>query len=104
MIELVPLGAAQTVTGSKHLVCTSRARVLLDCGLFQGRRHETFARNRHIPGLVEFAESVRRGGPLRRVILVHGEPPAQEALAQALGARGFPAVEAPEAGARLRLW
>ena len=30
------LGAAGTVTGSKHLLTTPRASVLLDCGLFQG--------------------------------------------------------------------
>ncbi|MDH4349866.1 MAG: MBL fold metallo-hydrolase [Gemmatimonadota bacterium] len=30
------LGAAGTVTGSKHLVDTGRSQVLLDCGLFQG--------------------------------------------------------------------
>jgi metallo-beta-lactamase family protein len=30
------LGAAQTVTGSKYLVDTGQARVLVDCGLFQG--------------------------------------------------------------------
>jgi metallo-beta-lactamase family protein len=30
------LGAADTVTGSKHLVDTGAARVLLDCGMFQG--------------------------------------------------------------------
>jgi metallo-beta-lactamase family protein len=30
------LGAAGTVTGSKHLVNTGRSQVLLDCGLFQG--------------------------------------------------------------------
>lgn len=30
------LGAAGTVTGSKHLVDTGASRVLLDCGLFQG--------------------------------------------------------------------
>jgi metallo-beta-lactamase family protein len=32
------LGAAGTVTGSKFLVTTDRARVLVDCGLFQGLR------------------------------------------------------------------
>jgi metallo-beta-lactamase family protein len=30
------LGAAGTVTGSKYLVTTEKARVLVDCGLFQG--------------------------------------------------------------------
>jgi metallo-beta-lactamase family protein len=30
------LGAADTVTGSRHLLNTGGARVLLDCGLFQG--------------------------------------------------------------------
>ena len=32
------LGAAGTVTGSKFLVDTPGARVLVDCGLFQGAR------------------------------------------------------------------
>lgn len=30
------LGATETVTGSRFLVDTPRARVLIDCGLFQG--------------------------------------------------------------------
>jgi metallo-beta-lactamase family protein len=42
------LGGAQTVTGSMHLVHTPRGRILLDCGLFQGRRRESFERNRHL--------------------------------------------------------
>jgi Metallo-beta-lactamase superfamily len=49
LIELTFLGAAQAVTGSKHLLRTSRASVLLDCGLFQGRRRESFQKNRNIP-------------------------------------------------------
>ena len=32
------LGAARTVTGSKFLVDTPKARVLVDCGLFQGHK------------------------------------------------------------------
>jgi metallo-beta-lactamase family protein len=36
------------VTGSRHIVHTERARVLLDCGLFQGRRSETIDRNRNL--------------------------------------------------------
>lgn len=34
--ELTFLGAAGTVTGSRYLVDTSRSRLLVDCGLFQG--------------------------------------------------------------------
>ncbi|HET9623116.1 MAG TPA: MBL fold metallo-hydrolase, partial [Kofleriaceae bacterium] len=49
MIELEFLGGAHTVTGSKHLVRTSRATVLLDCGLFQGHRAEANRRNRSLP-------------------------------------------------------
>ncbi|OCX53911.1 MBL fold metallo-hydrolase [Mucilaginibacter sp. PPCGB 2223] len=30
------LGGAETVTGSKHLLCTPELNVLIDCGLFQG--------------------------------------------------------------------
>ena len=54
-------------------------------------------------GLLEFAEAVRDRGPLRRVILVHGEPRAQEVLTRELEARGFPTVDAPAPGERLRL-
>ncbi len=42
-------GAARTVTGSMHLVETPGSRVLLDCGLFQGRRAEARERNTHFP-------------------------------------------------------
>jgi metallo-beta-lactamase family protein len=42
------LGAAQTVTGSMHLVRTRHAAVLLDCGLYQGRRRESYERNREL--------------------------------------------------------
>lgn len=38
-VSLSFLGAAETVTGSRFLVETPRARVLVDCGLFQGERH-----------------------------------------------------------------
>jgi metallo-beta-lactamase family protein len=42
-------GAAQTVTGSMHLVEVAGLRVLLDCGLFQGKRAEARQRNCTFP-------------------------------------------------------
>lgn len=38
MAKIHFLGAAGTVTGSKHLVEAAGRRILVDCGLFQGRR------------------------------------------------------------------
>ncbi len=43
------LGAARTVTGSQHLLSINGARLLLECGLYQGRRQESFERNRSFP-------------------------------------------------------
>ncbi|MCA9552873.1 MAG: MBL fold metallo-hydrolase [Myxococcales bacterium] len=42
-------GAAGGVTGSLHRVHVGGADVLLDCGLFQGRREETNRLNREVP-------------------------------------------------------
>ncbi len=42
-------GAAHTVTGSQHLLEINGSRLLLDCGLYQGRREETYARNLNFP-------------------------------------------------------
>ena len=42
-------GAACTTTGSMHLVEAAGKRILLDCGLYQGRRKEAFEKNRHLP-------------------------------------------------------
>ncbi len=45
MIRLTSFGAAQEVTGSKHLLEVGKARILIDCGMFQGRRRETRTKN-----------------------------------------------------------
>jgi metallo-beta-lactamase family protein len=39
-MRLTFLGAASTVTGSQYLLETDRAKVLVDCGMFQGNPHE----------------------------------------------------------------
>src|SRR5450759_5338501 len=44
-MEIHFLGAANTVTGSQFLLITERAKVLIDCGMFQGGPHEV-VRNR----------------------------------------------------------
>ena len=42
-------GAAQTVTGSMHMVHHNGKQILLDCGLYQGRRKIAFEKNRNLP-------------------------------------------------------
>ncbi|HRQ41790.1 MAG TPA: MBL fold metallo-hydrolase [Chloroflexota bacterium] len=42
-------GAVRTVTGSQHLVEVNGLKILLDCGLYQGSRKETYERNQHLP-------------------------------------------------------
>ncbi len=41
-------GAAQSVTGSRHLLHIGSTKVLLDCGMFQGRRSIADAHNRDL--------------------------------------------------------
>ncbi|MEX2472264.1 MAG: MBL fold metallo-hydrolase [Gemmatimonadota bacterium] len=48
-MKLTFWGAARTVTGSAHLLEFEGGRVLMDCGLFQGRRAEARRRNASMP-------------------------------------------------------
>jgi metallo-beta-lactamase family protein len=48
-MELEFWGAAQTVTGSMHLLKVNGHNILLDCGLYHGPRKEAFERNRNFP-------------------------------------------------------
>ncbi len=51
-------GAAQTTTGSMHLVEANGKRILLDCGLYQGHRKEAFEKNRNLPVKAETIDYV----------------------------------------------
>ena len=64
---------------------------------------EGFSAHANQRELVDYAEETRRRGPLRDVILVHGEQPAQRALQSQLAGRGFPKVHIPARGETLRL-
>ena len=62
-MTITPLGAAGgEVTGSAYLFESDSARVLVDCGLFQGGRHDE----------VRNAAPIDPGGKLDAVIVTHG--------------------------------
>lgn len=42
-------GAALTTTGSRHLLHIEDKKILLDCGLYQGRRKESYEKNKTFP-------------------------------------------------------
>ena len=48
-MQITFYGAAREVTGSMHLIASGNDRILLDCGLFQGRRREAAEKNRVLP-------------------------------------------------------
>ncbi len=63
IMKITFYGAAQNVTGSKHLIDTQGYKILLDCGLHQGRRAEVAPLNK------EFAFAAQ---DVNAVILSHG--------------------------------
>lgn len=48
-MEIGFFGAARTVTGSQHLIRVNGHNILLDCGLYQGKRSESYDRNLNFP-------------------------------------------------------
>ncbi len=48
-MKLTFWGAAQTVTGSLHMLELEAGRLIMDCGLFQGRRSEALRFNQEFP-------------------------------------------------------
>ena len=44
-MQITFYGAVRTVTGSNHLLEINGSKILLDCGLFQGRRRDTYEKN-----------------------------------------------------------
>jgi len=48
-VKIHYLGATRTTTGSMYLMQVNGHRVLLECGLYQGRREESIHRNREFP-------------------------------------------------------
>ncbi len=48
-MQLQFFGAVRSVTGSMHVLTVGGKQVLLECGLYQGRRDESKKRNRHLP-------------------------------------------------------
>ena len=57
-MEITFVGAAREVTGSCHLLHVNGHTVALDCGMFQGRRHEAADKNRKLPLPIEKLDAV----------------------------------------------
>ena len=82
------LGAADTVTGSRHLVDVGGQRILLDCGMFQGYK---VLRERNWAPPVARAARGRRGGAEPR-------PPRPQRLAAGAGEARLPRPDLRLAG------
>ncbi len=48
-MKLTTYGAAQSVTGSMHMIEVNGHKLLMDCGLYQGRRDDTYKVNLNFP-------------------------------------------------------
>jgi metallo-beta-lactamase family protein len=57
-MEIEFSGAAREVTGSCHIIRVGGRTVLLDCGMYQGRRTESAAKNRQLPLPIDAIDAV----------------------------------------------
>lgn len=57
-MEIEFVGAAREVTGSCHILRVGGRAILLDCGMFQGRRSESAEKNLELPVPVEQIDAV----------------------------------------------
>lgn len=57
-MEIEFVGAAREVTGSCHVLRVAGKTILLDCGLFQGRRSESQEKNLRLPVPVEEIDAI----------------------------------------------
>lgn len=57
-MEIEFSGAAREVTGSCHIVRVGGRTILLDCGLFQGRRKEAQEKNLHVPVPIDEIDAI----------------------------------------------
>jgi metallo-beta-lactamase family protein len=57
-MKITFFGAAQNVTGSKHLLEVGNYKLLLDCGLYQGKRKTANELNQNLPFLAKEIDAV----------------------------------------------
>jgi len=57
-VDIEFIGAAREVTGSCHVLRVAGKTVVLDCGLFQGKRSDSNQKNLHIPVPIEQIDAV----------------------------------------------
>jgi metallo-beta-lactamase family protein len=57
-VEIEFVGAAREVTGSCHIVRAAGKTIVLDCGLFQGKRNESHEKNLQLPVPIDEIDAV----------------------------------------------